>query len=311
MRPRFRPNRVALAVYAGFIALSAYFGSVGMISGLLPVGGSLAERLPWHSPAFAGIALALVGLPASVVAVLSWRRHPRTADAAALAGLLLVFVHLHESSLRDPRIPRGVFGVYSCYSSRPPAVRRVVWRYQWTGPRRGRAIGPGHDRPIAPASRAPVATMLGLFRSLGQAREGRQPMTFPRALARYTRGAVNKMTLHLAGHAALADLEHTGRKSGTVRYTPVRAFRAGDTVVVGLNFGRQSDWYQNIKAAGTCRMRLGGEQLTLGAPALVPAAQGVTDLPWLFRFALRHVVHTADCVQLPILRTSRTPVARR
>jgi hypothetical protein len=91
MRPRFRPNRVALAAYAGFIALSAFFGSVGMISGLLPVGGSLAERLPWHSPAFAGIALALVvGLPASVVAVLSWRRHPRTADAAALAGLLLV-----------------------------------------------------------------------------------------------------------------------------------------------------------------------------------------------------------------------------
>ena len=91
MRPRFRPNRVALAVYAGFIALSAYFGSVGMISGLLPVGAPLAQRLPLHSAVFAGIALALVvGLPASVVAVLSWRRHPRTPDAAALAGLLLV-----------------------------------------------------------------------------------------------------------------------------------------------------------------------------------------------------------------------------
>ena len=82
-------------------------------------------------------------------------------------------------------------------------------------------------------------------------------------------------------------------------------------MIAGLNFGRQPDWYQNINAAGTCRMRPGGEQLTLGAPALVPAAQGVTDLPWLFRFALRHVVHTADCVQLPILRTSRTPVTRR
>ena len=136
-------------------------------------------------------------------------------------------------------------------------------------------------------------------------------MTFPRALARYTRGAVNRVTLRLAGHLAFADLEHVGRKSGTVRHTPVRAFRSGDTVIVGLNFGRQSDWYQNIKAAGTCRMRLGGEQLTLGAPELVPAAQGITDLPWLFRFALRHVVHTADCVQLPILQTSRTPVTRR
>jgi len=119
------------------------------------------------------------------------------------------------------------------------------------------------------------------------------------------------VTLRLAGHLALADLEHVGRKSGTVRHTPVRAFRSGNTVIVGLNFGRQSDWYQNIKAAGTCRMRLGGEQLTLGAPALIPAAQGVTDLPWLVRFALRHVVHTADCVQLPILQASRTAVTRR
>jgi hypothetical protein len=91
MGTRLRPNRVALAAYASFIALSAYFGSIGMISGLLPVGASLAERLPFHSPVFGGIALALiVGLPASFVAALSWRRHPRTPDATALAGLLLV-----------------------------------------------------------------------------------------------------------------------------------------------------------------------------------------------------------------------------
>jgi deazaflavin-dependent oxidoreductase (nitroreductase family) len=118
------------------------------------------------------------------------------------------------------------------------------------------------------------------------------------------RGAVNRMTLHLAGHAAFADLEHLGRKSGTLRHTPVRAFRTGDTVVIGLNFGRQSDWYRNIKAAGTCRLRLRGEQLTLGAPALVPVEQGVRGMPWPFRFALRHVVHTTECVQLPILHTA-------
>jgi deazaflavin-dependent oxidoreductase (nitroreductase family) len=136
-------------------------------------------------------------------------------------------------------------------------------------------------------------------------------MAFPRVLALCTRGAINTMTLHLAGHAAFADLEHTGRKSGIVRHTPVRAFRAGDTVIIGLNFGRQSDWYQNIKAAATCRIRLGGEELTLGTPALVPADQATKDLPWLFSFALRHVVHTAECVQLPILRSSPVPAARR
>jgi deazaflavin-dependent oxidoreductase (nitroreductase family) len=136
-------------------------------------------------------------------------------------------------------------------------------------------------------------------------------MTFPRALTRCTHGAVNKMTLHLAGHAAFADLEHAGRKSGIVRHTPVRAFRARDTVLIGLNFGRQSDWYQNIKAAGTCRMRLGGEQLTLGAPVLVPAGQAARQMPWLFSFALRHVVHTAECAQLPVLHSSPAPATRR
>jgi deazaflavin-dependent oxidoreductase (nitroreductase family) len=136
-------------------------------------------------------------------------------------------------------------------------------------------------------------------------------MTFPRALARYTRGAVNTMTLHLAGHVAFADLEHAGRKSGIVRHTPVRAFRAGDTVIIGLNFGRQSDWYQNIKAAGTCQMRLGGEQLTLGAPALVPVGSVAKAMPWPFSFALRHVVHTAECVQLPILASSPASASGR
>ena len=136
-------------------------------------------------------------------------------------------------------------------------------------------------------------------------------MTFPRALARYTRGAINTMTLHLAGHAAFANLEHIGRRTGIVRHTPVRAFRAGDMVIIGLNFGRQSDWYQNITAAGTCRIRLGGEQLTLGTPALVPADQATKDLPWVFSFALRHVVHTAECVQLPVLHSSPTPATRR
>jgi deazaflavin-dependent oxidoreductase (nitroreductase family) len=129
-------------------------------------------------------------------------------------------------------------------------------------------------------------------------------MTFPRPLARYLRGPANRMALHLAGHAAFADLEHAGRKSGTVRHTPVRAFRTGDTVVIGLNFGQQSDWYRNIEAAGTCHLRLGRERLTLGPPTLVPAEEGLKGTSWPFRFALGHVVHTTKCVRLPILDTA-------
>ena len=126
-------------------------------------------------------------------------------------------------------------------------------------------------------------------------------MTLPRTLTRYTRGAVNRMTLRFAGHAGFADLAHVGRKTGIVRHTPVRAFRTGDTVVIGLNFGRQSDWYKNIATAGACGIRLGHEQLTLGPPRIVPVEEGTKDAPWLLRVALRHVVHTTECVELPVL----------
>jgi hypothetical protein len=100
-----------MAAYAGFIALSAYAGSIGMISGLLPVRAPLVERLPFHSPVFGGIALVLiVGLPASFVAV-AWRRHPRTPDAAALAGLLLVgWIAVELAIAREFSVLRVIYG---------------------------------------------------------------------------------------------------------------------------------------------------------------------------------------------------------
>ena len=81
-------------------------------------------------------------------------------------------------------------------------------------------MGLANNRSTAPAARLGRAAKLGLFRSMwAKPKKYRQPMTFPRALARHTRGAVNTMPLHFAGHAAFADLEHAGRKSGTVRHT--------------------------------------------------------------------------------------------
>ena len=131
-------------------------------------------------------------------------------------------------------------------------------------------------------------------------------MPFPRVLSRYTRGPVNTLALHFVGHAAFADLEHVGRKSGLVRHTPVRAFRGHGRVVIGLNFGRESDWLKNVQAAGKCRMRLGDQQLELGAPRVIPVKQGMEGMPWIFGVALKYAVRTADCVELPIV--SSTPV---
>jgi hypothetical protein len=84
-------NRIAVSGLAGLIALSAFCGSIGMISGMLQLNPAATKRLPFESPVFAGFALAVVvGLPSATVATLAWRRHPRSGEAAALAGVLLV-----------------------------------------------------------------------------------------------------------------------------------------------------------------------------------------------------------------------------
>jgi hypothetical protein len=107
-RSRYR----VMAAYAAFIAASAYFGAIGMISGLLAVPDSLAERLPFDSPVFGGIALALiVALPCTALAVLAWRRHPRTFDAATLAGLALVgWIVIEVAIVRQFSMLQVVFG---------------------------------------------------------------------------------------------------------------------------------------------------------------------------------------------------------
>jgi hypothetical protein len=87
----------------------------------------------------------------------------------------------------------------------------------------------------------------------------------------------------------------------------VRAFRVGDTVVIGLNFGRRSDWFKNVTKAGICRLRLRREQLDPGAPRVVPAEMGTRDIPRLFRYGLRYLVRTKECVVLPITASHPIP----
>jgi hypothetical protein len=90
MEARKMPHHVWLAVLAGFVAVSAYGGAAGLITGWLRPAASMTENLPFASPVFAGIALVcVVAAPATVVVVLAWRRHPRDRDAATLAGVLL------------------------------------------------------------------------------------------------------------------------------------------------------------------------------------------------------------------------------
>ncbi len=43
---------------------------------------------------------------------------------------------------------------------------------------------------------------------------------------------------------------------------------AGDTIVIPLTFGSQSDWARNVRAAGSCSIRLGGTDYGAVRPRL-------------------------------------------
>ena len=104
-------RRFGVAGYAAFVSASAYFGAIGLATGLLPIDATMSANLPFHSPVFGAIALALiVGVPTSLLAWLAGQGHPRTADAATIAGLLLVgWIVVEVAIIREFSVLQVVF----------------------------------------------------------------------------------------------------------------------------------------------------------------------------------------------------------
>jgi deazaflavin-dependent oxidoreductase (nitroreductase family) len=95
-----------------------------------------------------------------------------------------------------------------------------------------------------------------------------------------------------AARGELALIEHVGRKSGTVRRTPVHPMPIAHGFRIIVPIGEQSEWARNVLAAGHCRMVLGDRLRELDEPVLETPAE-VPGLPvpvralfqWLgFRF---------------------------
>jgi deazaflavin-dependent oxidoreductase (nitroreductase family) len=80
---------------------------------------------------------------------------------------------------------------------------------------------------------------------------------------------LNPLIVKLAGrrhfHMA-AQIRHVGRRSGRTYTTPVSARRSGDTVLIALTFGNQSDWSRNVRSAGGGSIRIEGEDLDVTQP---------------------------------------------
>lgn len=102
-----------LAAVTGLVAIFAYAGALGLITGVVNLDHAVLARLPFHSPQLAGAALALiVAVPMTVVARLAVKDDERTAWAAvAGGGLLIAWVVLALTVARDYSWLQGLFAV--------------------------------------------------------------------------------------------------------------------------------------------------------------------------------------------------------
>lgn len=93
-------------------------------------------------------------------------------------------------------------------------------------------------------------------------------MPLPRWLTRVNLAVTNRLTMPLASRLPwFGVLEHVGRRSGTVRRTPLNVFRSGPgRWVVALTYGSGVQWLRNIEAAGECRMMIRRRWIRLGEP---------------------------------------------
>jgi deazaflavin-dependent oxidoreductase (nitroreductase family) len=129
-------------------------------------------------------------------------------------------------------------------------------------------------------------------------------MALPPSIGRFNKVATNKVLVHLTGHGPFVELEHVGRRSGKVYRVPLMAFRSGDRVTFALTYGPKVDWLRNVRAAAGCRVHLGREILTLGAPVDLSTEVGLSRMPAPARVVLR-LSGVDRFVELPVL--SATP----
>jgi deazaflavin-dependent oxidoreductase (nitroreductase family) len=88
--------------------------------------------------------------------------------------------------------------------------------------------------------------------------------------------ALNPVMRKLAGrrHVMMAaQIHHVGRRSGKQYVTPAGARLAGDTFVIPLTFGNQSDWSRNVRADGGCSITLDGIDYRAVQPRLAGREQ--------------------------------------
>ena len=95
-----------------------------------------------------------------------------------------------------------------------------------------------------------------------------------------------------------AVLHHRGRKSGREFATPIAVMVTDTTFVIGLPWGRGTDWVRNVRAASGCRIRWKGVDYECTDPAFVDKDVAVASARGLTRRILRRLDFPDGYLQL-------------
>jgi deazaflavin-dependent oxidoreductase (nitroreductase family) len=71
---------------------------------------------------------------------------------------------------------------------------------------------------------------------------------------------------------------HVGRTSGRSYQTPLDALHIKSGYVLVCRYGPESDWVQNILAAGSATLRVDGQSVSLVSPRLVSLDEALEEL---------------------------------
>jgi deazaflavin-dependent oxidoreductase (nitroreductase family) len=135
-------------------------------------------------------------------------------------------------------------------------------------------------------------------------------MPIPRQITRFNKKYANPFMRHLSGIGPMAEIEHVGRRTGRVRWTPILAFQRGSTVTVALTYGSGVDWLKNVEAAGSCRLRQGSRVLCLGPALPLVTSEGLDRMPVVVRWGLGRM-RVTEFIEMAVLGDFPEPGAER
>jgi deazaflavin-dependent oxidoreductase (nitroreductase family) len=116
------------------------------------------------------------------------------------------------------------------------------------------------------------------------------PSLFVRTVIRPMTKVLNPLIIKFAGRrhfGMAAQIQHVGRRSGKVYVTPASAHVHGDAIVFALTFGSQSDWVRNMRAAGSCTVRVNGRTYHATNPEFLSREEAMPLLKAAFSPAQR------------------------